>query len=79
LVVFIAYLVANAGIVVWRDWRRALLVAVAAALVTIALALTRPPLWVDAAAAIAAYVALTWARGGIDARAVTRSSPCLMV
>jgi hypothetical protein len=42
-VVFIVYLIANVGIVVWRDWRRTLLVAVAAALVTIALALIRPP------------------------------------
>jgi hypothetical protein len=62
LVVFIVYLVANSGIVVWRDWRRTLLVAVAAALVTIALALTRPPLWVDAVAAVSACTALAWAR-----------------
>jgi hypothetical protein len=63
LVVFVVYLIANVGIVVWRDWRRALLVAAATALATIALALVRPPLWVDAGAAAAAGAALIWARG----------------
>ncbi len=43
LAVFIVYLISSVGIVVWQDWRRALLVAAADALVTIALALTRPP------------------------------------
>jgi len=69
--VFIVYLIASkvptqfrgVGIVVGRNWRRALLVAVATALVTILLALTRPSLWVDAIAAVAACDALAWARG----------------
>jgi hypothetical protein len=63
LVVFVVYLIASVGIVVWRDWRRALAVAAAATLAVIALALARPPLWVDALAAAAACTALVWARG----------------
>jgi hypothetical protein len=63
LVVFIVYLSAEAGIVFWRDWRSASLLAAGAALVTIALALNRPPLWVDLAAAVAACGAWRWARG----------------
>jgi hypothetical protein len=62
VVVLIVYVIASVGIVVWRDWRRALLVAIGAALVTIALALTRPPLWIDALAAVAACFALARAR-----------------
>jgi hypothetical protein len=61
--VFLVYLVASVGIVAWRDWRRALVLAVAAALVTIALALNRPPLWIDAAAVVVAFGGLRWARG----------------
>jgi hypothetical protein len=62
--VFIVYLIAGLGIVVWRSWRRALPVAGAAALATIALALFRPPLGVAAAVATAACLVLVWAHGG---------------
>jgi hypothetical protein len=64
LIVFIVYLAANIGIVTWRRWRRALLVALAAGLVTIALALSRPPLWMDVVAAVAACAGWGWARKG---------------
>lgn len=69
LVVFLVYLGANIGIAAWRSWRRALLLAVAAALVTIALVLGRPALWVDAVAAIAACWAWAWAHGRLPRRA----------
>jgi len=77
LVVFVVYLIANVGIVIWRDWRRALLVAVAAALGTIVLVLTRPPLWVDALAAVGACLALAWARSraGDPARPACQDAP----
>jgi hypothetical protein len=64
LIVFIGYLAANIGIVTWRRWRRALLVALAAGLVTIALALSRPPLWIDVVAGVAACAGWGWARKG---------------
>ena len=82
LVVFLVYLGATIGIVAWRSWRRAVLLAVAAAPVTLAPALGRPPLWVDAVAAIAACCAWSWAHGRIPRRAArpgTLPSPAARV
>lgn len=58
--VFVVFLIATVGIVFRRLWRRALIVSIAAALTTIALALAHPPLWVDAVAAVLAVCALAW-------------------
>jgi hypothetical protein len=62
LLVFTGYLAANAGIVSRRKWGRALPLALASGLATIGLALSRPPLWVDAIAAVGACLGWGWAR-----------------
>jgi hypothetical protein len=61
LVAFLGYVVVNVGVVFWRDWRRAALVAVGAALVTIAVVLVRPPIGVDGLAAVAIWIGAWWA------------------
>ncbi len=62
LVAFLGFLGAEVGLVRWRDWRPALMLAVGAALVTIALVLAKPAVWVDALAASAVWVSWWAAR-----------------
>jgi hypothetical protein len=60
LAVFLGFLVAEAGLVVRRDWARPLLAVPATALITIGLVVLRPPVWVDGLATIGVCVGLWW-------------------
>lgn len=60
LSVFFGFLVAELGVVARRDWLRPLLAAPATALITVALVLSKPPIWVDGLAAIGSCVGLWW-------------------
>jgi hypothetical protein len=75
LLAFVGYLIANVGVIFWRDWRPAVPVAVGAALVTIAIALTTPPVWVDALAVIGIWVAVRWGHRYSGVKASTGSQP----
>jgi len=60
LAVFLGFLVAETGLVVRRDWVRPLIAVAATALITIALVVLRPPVWVDGAATIGVCAGLWW-------------------
>ncbi len=60
LSVFFGFVVAEVGVVARRDWLRPLLAAPTTALITIALVLLKPPIWVDGLAAISVCVGLWW-------------------
>jgi hypothetical protein len=66
------FLVAEAGLVVGRDWIRPLLVVSATALVAIGLILVRPPIWVDGLATFCVFMGLWWMYRGQAAGAVRR-------
>ena len=56
------YVIANVGVVVWQDWRKAALVAAGAALLTIAVILAEPDVWLDVLVVLAMCSALLWTR-----------------
>jgi hypothetical protein len=58
LAAFLGFLVAEAGLVVRRDWVRPGLAVSATGLITVGLVLVKPPLWVDGLAMIGVCVAL---------------------
>jgi len=60
LVAFAEFLVAEAGLIVRRDWTRPLLAVPASALITIGLVLWRPPVWLDGLTTVAACIGLWW-------------------
>ena len=77
---FLGFLVAEAGLVVRRDWLRPLLAVSATGLITIGLVLMKPPLWVDGLATLGIYVGLWWmyrptARSAILRDRIPRPSP----
>jgi hypothetical protein len=57
---FLGFLLAEAGLVVRRDWLRPGLIVSATGLITIALVLARPPIWIDGLATISVYVGIWW-------------------
>lgn len=57
---FLGFLVAEAELVIRRDWLRPLLVVSATGLITIGLLLLKPQLWVDGLATISVLVGLWW-------------------
>jgi hypothetical protein len=57
---FLGFLVAEAELVIQRDWLRPLLVVSATGLITIGLLLLKPQLWVDTLATISVLVGLWW-------------------
>jgi hypothetical protein len=60
VVAFLAFLVAEAGLVVRRDWLRPLLAVSATGLITVGLLLVKPPLWVDGLITLGAWAGLWW-------------------
>ncbi len=58
LAAFLGFLVAEAGLVVRRDWLRPLLAAPVTALITIGLVIRKPPVWVDGLVTIGGLVGL---------------------
>ncbi len=61
IAVFLGFLVAEAGLVVRRDWLRPLLAVSAIGMITIGLVLLKPPLWVDGLGTLGVFVGLWWA------------------
>jgi hypothetical protein len=60
VVAFLGFLVAEAGLVVRRDWLRPLLAVSATGLITIGLVLLKPPLWVDGLITLGSLAGLWW-------------------
>ena len=60
LSVFVQFLVAEAGLIVRRDWTRPLVAVPASALVTVGLVLMKPPVWLDGLATVAVGAGLWW-------------------
>ena len=60
LATFLGFLVAEAGLVVRRDWLRPLLAVSATGLITIGLLLLKPPIWVDGLVTLGGLVGLWW-------------------
>lgn len=60
VVMFLSFMVAEAGLVVRRDWLRPLLAVSMTALITIGLLLIKPPIWVDALITLCVWVGLWW-------------------
>jgi hypothetical protein len=58
---FLGFIIAEFGTLAWRSWTRPLLVSILAALLTIAIAMMRPPLLVDAAVVVLIFLGLRWA------------------
>jgi hypothetical protein len=57
---FLGFLVAEAGLVVRRDWLRPLLAVSMTGLITVGLLLLKPPIWVDGLATLGICVWLWW-------------------
>jgi hypothetical protein len=57
---FLGFLVAEAGLVVRRDWLRPGLAVSATGLLTVGLLLVKPPLWMDGLAALGILMGLWW-------------------
>ncbi len=58
VVAFLGFLVAEAGLVVGRDWLRPLLAVSATGLITVGLLLIKPPVWVDGLITLGAWMGL---------------------
>lgn len=63
LALFVAFIVAEVGLIVRRDWARPLVATFATGLITIGLVLGRPAVWVDGFAVLAVYMGLVWIYG----------------
>jgi hypothetical protein len=59
-VMFLAFFVAQIGLVVRRDWLRPLLAVSASGLLIVGLVLLRPPVWVGELVTLGACVGLWW-------------------
>jgi Flp pilus assembly protein TadB len=70
LVAFLGFLVAEAGLVIRRDWLRPGLSVSATGLIAIGLVLLKPPLWVDGLVMIGVCVGLWWMYRSATRRAV---------
>jgi len=57
---FLGFLLAEAGLVVRRDWLRPGLAVAATGLITIGLVLAKPPIWIDGLATISIYAGIWW-------------------
>lgn len=73
LVTFVCFLVAEAGLVVRRDWLRPLLAVSATGLITISLVLLKPPLWADGLVTLGLCVGLRWTYRPASRRAFVAS------
>ncbi|TME00856.1 MAG: hypothetical protein E6I80_24290 [Chloroflexi bacterium] len=71
---FLGFLVAEAGLVVRRDWPRPLLAVSATGLITIGLVLLKPPVWVDGLVTIGVFVGLWWMYRTAARRAISGGS-----
>ena len=60
VVTFLSFVVAEAGLVIRRDWLRPLLAVSTTGLITVGLLLIRPPIWVDAPITLGVWVGLWW-------------------
>jgi hypothetical protein len=60
VVTFLSFVVAEAGLVVRRDWLRPLLAVSTTGLITCGLLLIKPPIWIDALIALGVWVGLWW-------------------
>jgi hypothetical protein len=67
---FLGFLVAEAGLVVRRDWLRPLLAVSATGLITVGLVLVKPPVWVDGLATLGSLVGLWWIYRPVAHRAI---------
>lgn len=79
-VMFLAFLIAEIGLVVRRDWLRPLLAVSAIGLLMVGLVLIRPPVWVDGLVTLGVCVGLWWiyrphARRTSVRKRVPQSSP----
>ena len=59
-IMFLGLLVAEAGLVVRRDWLRPLVAVSATGLLLVGLVLLRPPVWVDGLVTLGVFVGLWW-------------------
>ena len=80
LVTFVCFLVAEAGLVVRRDWLRPRLAVSVTGLITISLVLLKPPLWADGLVTLGLCLGLWWmyrpaARKGSERERVPHLSP----
>jgi hypothetical protein len=57
---FLSFVVAEAGLVIRRDWLRPLLAVSTTGLITVGLLLIKPPIWVDALITLGVWVGLWW-------------------
>ena len=71
---FLGFLVAEAGLVVRRDWLRPLLAVSATGLITTGLVLLKPPVWVDGLVTIGVFVGLWWTYRPAARRAISGRS-----
>jgi hypothetical protein len=60
VVAFLGFLVAEAGLVVRREWLRPLLAVSETGLITVGLVLTKPPIWIDALITLGNLAGLWW-------------------
>ena len=74
LAVFLGFLVAEAGLVMRRDWLRPGLIVSATGLITVGLVLVKPPLWVDGLVTLGVLAGLWWMYRPAARRAVPGTS-----
>jgi hypothetical protein len=74
LVAFLGFLVAEAALVVRRDWLRPLLAVSATGLIAVGLVLIKPPIWVDGLATIGVLAGLWWIYRPAARRAISGRS-----
>ncbi len=74
VVAFLGFLVAEAGLVIRRDWLRPLLAVSATGLITIGLMLVKPPVWVDGLITLGSLVWLWWLYRPTVRRAISEGS-----
>jgi len=59
---FIGFVIAEVWIIVKKDWRRPLILALAAAVITILLVMWKPPIWCDGLFVVFIFIGLWWTR-----------------
>ncbi len=74
VVAFLGFLIAEAGLVVRRDWLRPLLAVSATGLITVGLLLVKPPVWVDGLVTLGSLVGLWWLYRPTVRRAISEGS-----
>jgi hypothetical protein len=60
VVTFLSFVVAEAGLIIRRDWLRPLLAVSTTGLITVGLLLIRPPIWVDGLISLGSLTGLWW-------------------